>query len=106
MSGKMSVLSIISVAFCVGVVFYWIRKKPSKPLFCVSLTMMFAGAFSNAIDRIFRGFVEDYIRVTFIDFPVFNIADAAITAGAALLVIYFIFFDKEDKNAENNTQSD
>ncbi len=105
LSGKLSVLSLISVVFCVGVVVYWIKKKPTHPLLCTALTMMFAGAFGNAIDRIFRGFVVDYIQTTFITFPVFNIADIGITVGAALLVLYVILFDKEDKNAENNTES-
>ena len=105
LSGKLSVLSLISVVFCVGVVVYWIKKKPTHPLLCTALTMMFAGAFGNAIDRIFRGFVVDYIQTTFITFPVFNIADIGITVGAALLVLYVILFDKEDKNAKNNTES-
>lgn len=105
LSGKLSVLSLISVVFCVGVIVYWIKKKPAHPLLCTALTMMFAGAFGNAIDRIFRGFVVDYIQTTFITFPVFNIADIGITVGAALLVLYVILFDKEDKNAKNNTES-
>ncbi len=105
LSGRMSLLSIISVVFCAGVVVYWIRKKPTHPLLCTAVTMMFAGAFSNAIDRIFRGFVVDYIRTLFISFPVFNIADISITVGAALLVLYFIFFDKEDNDAENNSET-
>ncbi|MDY3971949.1 MAG: signal peptidase II [Clostridia bacterium] len=105
LSGKLSVLSLISVVFCVGVIVYWIKKKPTHPLLCTAITMMFAGAFGNAIDRIFRGFVVDYIQTTFITFPVFNIADIGITVGAALLVLYVILFDKEDKNAKNNTES-
>ena len=91
LSGKLSLLSIISVAFCICAVIYWIKKKPTHPLLCTSITMMFAGAFGNAIDRIFRGFIN---------FPVFNIADIGITVGAILLVVYFIWFDKEDKNAD------
>ena len=105
LSGKLSILSLISVIFCVGVIVYWIKKKPTHPLLCTALTMMFAGAFGNAIDRIFRGFVVDYIQTTFINFPVFNIADIGITVGAALLVLYVILFDKEDKNEKNNTES-
>ena len=100
LSGKLSLLSIISVAFCICAVIYWIKKKPTHPLLCTSITMMFAGAFGNAIDRIFRGFVIDYIQTSFINFPVFNIADIGITVGAILLVAYFIWFDKEDKNAD------
>lgn len=65
--------------------------------------MMFSGALGNGIDRIFRGFVVDYISASFVSFPVFNLADICITVGAAFLAVYFIWFDKEDKNAENNT---
>ena len=97
-SGKVPVLSIISIAFCVGVVIYWAMKKPKNPLLCTAIAMMFAGALGNAIDRIFYGFVVDFIAVRFIDFPVFNIADMAITIGAALVILYVIFFDKDGKN--------
>ncbi len=97
------ILSIISMAFCVAVIIYWIKKKPQNKLMCTSLAMMFAGAFSNGIDRIFYSEgVVDYIRFAFWDsFPTFNIADIAITCGAALFILYVILFDKEDKNAEN-----
>ena len=51
----------------------------------------------NVIDRIFRGYVVDFIETTFINFPVFNIADVAITIGAVLLIIYILFFDKKEQ---------
>ena len=97
-SGKVSVLSVVSIAFCIGVVIYWVVKKPKSPLLCTAIAMMFAGALGNAIDRIFYGFVVDFIAVRFIDFPVFNVADMAITIGAALVILYVIFFDKDEKN--------
>jgi signal peptidase II len=53
------------------------------------LTLVFGGALGNLIDRIFRGTVTDFIQV-FIgsyEFPSFNVADSAITVGAALLVL-------------------
>ncbi len=54
-----------------------------------SLALVFGGAFGNLWDRIFRGSVTDFLQV-FIgsyEFPAFNVADSAITIGAALLVI-------------------
>lgn len=93
-------LSMISVAFCVGVAIYWYIKKPRSRMLCTALTMLFAGALGNAIDRIFRGFVVDFISAAFITFPVFNIADIAITLGAALLIVYMLFFEKDEKNGE------
>ncbi|MCI8521000.1 MAG: signal peptidase II [Clostridia bacterium] len=102
LSGRTVVLSVISVVFCIAVAVFWIKKKPSNPLLCTSLSLLFAGALGNGIDRIFRGYVVDYINLTFINFPVFNIADIGVTVGAALFILYIIFFDKEDKNGNNN----
>lgn len=103
LSDSTGILSIVSIVFCVGVLLYWYKKKPASTLLRLSLCLLFAGAFGNAIDRIFRGFVVDFISTAFMNFPVFNIADIAITFGAALLIIYFIFFDKDEENGENNT---
>ena len=86
-------LSIVSIIFCIGVVVYFIKVKPKEKNICLALSMMFAGALGNAIDRIFRGFVVDFIKTSFINFPVFNVADIAITVGAVILVSKMVFFD-------------
>ena len=100
LSGMMSVLAIISIAFCIGMIIFWIIKKPTHKLLCTSLALIFAGALGNGIDRVAYGFVVDFIETTFIEFPVFNIADIGVTVGAALLMIYLIFFDKEDADTK------
>ena len=106
MSGRMSLLSIISVAFCAAVVIWWIKKKPTHPMLCTAVMLLFAGALGNAIDRIARGYVVDFIHATFVHFPIFNVADIAITVGALLLIVYEIFFNKEDKYEHDNTEAD
>lgn len=90
LSGKMWILSAVSVLFCIGTILFFIIKKPKNKLFCIALTLIFAGAFGNAIDRVFYGYVVDFIETTFINFAVFNIADIAITVGAILFVIYML----------------
>ncbi len=95
LSDHVVLLGLISVIFCVGVIVFFIKRRPSHPLFCTSLTLIFAGALGNGIDRILRGYVVDFIETAFINFPVFNIADISITIGAILLIIYVIFYDKE-----------
>ena len=95
LSDKTAVLGFVSILFCIGVLLFWYYKKPQHTLFKLSLTLLFSGAFANAIDRIFRGFVVDFIETDFIKFPVFNIADIAITFGTILLMIYLLFFDKD-----------
>jgi signal peptidase II len=63
--------------------------KNAGVLMSTSLALVFGGAFGNLWDRVFRGSVTDFLQV-FIgsyEFPAFNVADSAITIGAALLVI-------------------
>lgn len=103
LSDNTALLGIISVLFCIGVLIYWCKKKPEHPLLKTALTLLFAGAFGNAIDRIFRGFVVDFISTAFMNFPVFNIADISIVFGAIVLIVYMMFFDKEDKDGEDNS---
>lgn len=92
-TGKTYILGIISLLVCVGILLYFIIKKPENKLLNVSLAMILGGAAGNLIDRMFRGFVVDYIELCFVKFPVFNLADIAITVGAVLLMVYVIFFD-------------
>ena len=93
-------LCIISVVFCVLIAGYLILKKPSSKLFTAALVLVLSGALGNAIDRIFAGSVVDFIETKFINFPVFNVADISVCVGAALLIIYVLFFDnnKEEKS--------
>ena len=72
-------------------------------LFGFSLSLIIGGAAGNMIDRVFAGAVVDFLNFQFIDFPVFNVADICVTAGAALMFIYIIFINKEffrDKKKE------
>lgn len=97
LEGKTVALGIVSIVFCIAVAIYWFKAKLKSNLCRLSIVLLFAGAFGNAIDRLFRGFVVDFIQTAFMDFPVFNVADSAITIGAILLVVYLVFFDKDEK---------
>ena len=58
------------------------------------LTAVFAGGLGNVIDRMRLGFVVDMIRLDFMDFPVFNVADCFITCGCIALIVHLLFFNK------------
>lgn len=99
------IVTALLMTFCV---YYMIRHRKEKMLvFC--LTLIVSGGLGNIIDRIFRdGLVVDYLDLQLFDFAIFNFADCCVTVGAALLLIYVIFFDKsntpkvtEEKVAEN-----
>ena len=94
LSGKVEILGAVSVIFAVGVIVYWIIKKPKHPLLCTSVMMVFAGAVGNAIDRIRCGFVVDYISLSFMDFPVFNMADIYVSVACVLLAFVMLFVYK------------
>ncbi len=69
-------------------------------MFNISATLVLAGGIGNLIDRAIQGYVVDMIRVTFIDFPVFNVADCCVVVGSILLLIFFLFFYEETTPAE------
>ena len=91
-------LGIVSILFCICVAVYWFVRKPKSNIKRAAVSLLFSGALGNAIDRIFYGFVVDFISLKWFDFPVFNIADVAIVVGAFTAVIYVIFFDKESSD--------
>ena len=56
----------------------------------ISLAMIIGGGIGNMIDRIWLGYVVDFIDFTLINFPVFNVADSFVTVGAGMLMAYLI----------------
>lgn len=71
--------------------FYGKKRKEMPPYTRIILALLFSGAIGNLIDRVFLGYVRDMIFFRLINFPVFNVADSAITIAAALLVIETLF---------------
>ena len=67
------------------------RRRRIGPLGRVCLSMLLAGAVGNYIDRALLGYVRDMFELCFMRFPVFNVADSAITVGAALLCADTLF---------------
>lgn len=68
------------------------KKNDISTYILISLGLILAGGIGNLIDRIFRGFVIDYIDVNqLIKFPVFNIADICVVLGCVLVIISFIY---------------
>ncbi len=65
-------------------------------LFQFNLILLLAGAIGNFIDRVINGYVVDFLQFTFIDFPVFNVADCYITVGTILFAILYLFFIKDE----------
>lgn len=80
--------SAIAVAASVWIVIL-LRQHKEQKLFCLALALVLGGALGNLIDRIAYGYVVDFLDFHWntTHFPAFNVADSAISVGAALLVL-------------------
>lgn len=99
-------------------VFYFIYINRYFHMIAWPLAGIAGGAIGNIIDRVRIGKVVDFIDIDFIDFSffgrqierwwVFNIADAAITAGVAVMLAYIIFFSKKEifSKTKEKTETD
>jgi len=88
LAGAGPLLILISVVVIFAIVKLRFQRSKSR-LLAVSLGLLLGGAAGNLIDRVARGGVFDFLDFHF--WPVFNLADAAVTVGGALLVLHMLF---------------
>lgn len=96
-------LIVISFVFLalLFVVNHFIKKK--NLLYYISFSMIFGGAIGNLYDRIAFGYVRDFIKLDFMNFPVFNVADSFLCVGVFLFCIFLIFVEaRSEKNKPSN----
>ena len=90
-AGSRLFLSLISVISTI-ILSYFIFISENKNIDKYGLSLILSGSIGNGIDRIFNGYVIDFIKIKFIDFPIFNIADIAINIGVFILIINYFKF--------------
>ncbi len=104
MSGKTTVMTVFA-ALClllVGFILYSGKLGYRIDFWCV--VFITAGGIGNLIDRVFRGFVIDYIEVLFVDFYIFNFADCLVTCAAFVIIISQIYqFVRDSKKNKEET---
>ena len=88
-SGSRVFLSLISIVFSILLIYLIFRKNTLNSFDLYSYSFILGGTFGNGIDRIYRGFVVDFINLNIINFPVFNIADISINIGFIILLYNF-----------------
>ena len=89
-SGSRIFLSLISIFFSILLIYLIFRKNNLNSFDLYSYSFILGGTIGNGIDRIFKGYVIDFINLNIINFPVFNIADISINIGFIFL-LYNIF---------------
>ncbi len=89
-----------TIIILIALIVFIVKKRITNKLFNAASILIIGGGIGNLIDRIFYGYVVDYLSVSFFP-PVCNFADYCVTVGAGLMVVYLIvysnFLEKKDK---------
>ena len=97
-SGRWILVSLTSIAV-IYVAYILIKEKNLHTLEILPLVLILSGGFGNLIDRVFFGYVIDFIHVFYgiYSFYVFNLADSFITLGVVIYLYYLIFLDTKSR---------
>lgn len=85
-------LTMITIAVCAAIIVLVRRKVALPPFAGIALALQLGGAVGNLIDRVRFHYVVDFIDLRV--WPVFNVADSAITIGIVLIAYYLIFLER------------
>lgn len=99
LSGRPWLLGLLSLVIIVAA-FFLLRGKNLPGMTLCGLMMMLGGAAGNMVDRFFLGYVPDMIEFLFVDFAIFNAADAFLCVGCALVILRLLF--GKDPEAEGD----
>ncbi len=100
---KIPFLVSVSIMAMLLILYLIIKAKGDNKLYIISLSLVFAGAVGNLVDRIMLGGVRDFISMHIyrLHWPVFNVADSAITVGIVFLAYELIIAEpKREKEAK------
>lgn len=89
LEGNLILFYIVAVIAAIGITYYFIQSAPYQKLTRFGLVLVFSGMIGNLIDRIVFGYVRDFIGFIIFgyNFPIFNVADMAITIGIGLVIL-------------------
>ena len=92
LSGKMGFFYIITLIILAVLIIFYIKETKYNAFMQVAISLLFAGALGNFIDRLFNGEVVDFIDTNSFgyDFPIFNIADSSLTIGVIFVIIALV----------------
>ncbi len=89
---------LVSIVILIIILYFlYLLMKTQDKIFQLTLVIILAGAIGNFIDRIYRGFVVDFIDIYIGKFhwPAFNIADSCVTLGFVIMMINILFLNKK-----------
>ena len=84
------VFMVFSTVAIIGLAVYLFRFRPESRWMQISMAFIIGGGIGNMIDRIFLGYVVDFLDFTLINFAVFNVADSFVCIGAGMMIVYLV----------------
>ncbi|MCL2631683.1 MAG: signal peptidase II [Coriobacteriia bacterium] len=106
MQGARVYFLIIAVVTIAVVLAYLMSVKQHPAMVVIGFGIFIGGSIGNAIDRLLAGRVVDFLNLLFMDFPVFNIADCAITIGAILVFLSIFISSRTSSVADEDLVAD
>jgi signal peptidase II len=96
---------LVGLAASIWIVWMLARATREQTLFCAALSLILGGALGNVIDRVRLGGVVDFLHFHWGPhyWPAFNVADSAITCGAALLILDAFRQGRKTRSAGSHT---
>ena len=105
LQNKQPFFIIVTTVAIIGIILTLVvMRKKSSVLLRIALALFLAGAAGNYFDRIFLGYVRDFLDFTLINFAIFNVADSCVSIGAALIAIDVLILDPKRARALKNAE--
>lgn len=99
LSGKTGLLAAFSAAMIAAIAVYVLCARSMPRLLLTGLSLVAAGGAGNLWDRLFFGYVIDFIHLEFMNFAIFNAADIFVCTGAGLTILHLLLSDRKPKEA-------
>lgn len=87
LQGRMWFFYVVTFVIIVYLIYLIYKHRQGSLFLKCTYGLLLGGAIGNLIDRIINGYVIDMFRLTFMNFPIFNVADMALSIGVVLLII-------------------
>ena len=102
--GLRDVFTILAILVSIGIIYYYPKIPRENWAIRLAMGLQLGGALGNLVDRLTRGVVTDFISIG--NFPVWNVADACISIGVAVLIVGMWLEERKPKPAEDPTTSE
>ena len=104
LTGRQGFLIVITGAALLLVLVYLFSGRCTDRLEYFGLVLIFSGGVGNLIDRVLNQRVIDYIRLLFIDFPIFNFADICVCVGVGLFALSMLLAGTKKEPSKENEE--